>query len=154
MQFTSAKTTALLADFDSNPRLNMRGKTSDWERFKESISEDGLALPIEVIRNKDNQLVVAHGFRRLLAIQELREVNPDRFEFIPVVVIEDQRKFEEPKVYVITNERYSQQPNEVTLPELYQLCFDNDFDTDFTERGTEIVNSKGEVVAVEKTTLN
>jgi hypothetical protein len=49
--------------------------------------------------------------------------------------------------YTITNDRYSNQADKVTFGQLVEMCQENDFDTNLTERGGKIYDSKGEVVA-------
>ncbi|MBO0947228.1 hypothetical protein [Fibrella forsythiae] len=49
--------------------------------------------------------------------------------------------------YTITNDRYSNTPDEVTFDQLIELCQDAEFDTNLIERGGKVYDSKGEVVA-------
>lgn len=58
------------------------------------------------------------------------------------------------KTYIITNDRYSNQPDEVTFEQLVEMCQENDFDTNLTERGGKVYDSRGEVVAEEKADSN
>lgn len=51
------------------------------------------------------------------------------------------------QTYIITNDRYSNQPDEVTFDQLVEMCQDNGFDSDLTERGGKIYDSRHEVVA-------
>lgn len=53
-------------------------------------------------------------------------------------------------IYVITNDRYSNQPDEVTFGQLVEMCFGNGFDADLTERNGKVYDSRGEVVAEAK----
>jgi len=57
------------------------------------------------------------------------------------------------KTYIVTNERYSNEPVPTTLADLEQLARDHDWDAEFTEthrNGADIiVDNRGDVVAVE-----
>lgn len=54
------------------------------------------------------------------------------------------------KTYIITNDRYSNQPDEVTFDQLIELCNEAGFATNFYAKGDNVTDERGEVVAVEK----
>ena len=49
--------------------------------------------------------------------------------------------------YIITNDRYSNQPDEVTFTQLMEMCKEMGFSSNLIERHNKIYDSKGEVVA-------
>ena len=49
--------------------------------------------------------------------------------------------------YTITNDRYSNQADEVTFQELIAMCQENGWAADLRVRGNKVVNEAGEVVA-------
>lgn len=52
------------------------------------------------------------------------------------------------KTYTITNDRYSNQPDEVTFEQLVEMCQELGWDVDLYERGDKVYDRKnGEVVA-------
>ena len=64
------------------------------------------------------------------------------------------------KNYIITNDRYDQQPSEVTFEQLTEMCKENDWHSELREgqtttadrqRGVDCIkDERGEVVAIEK----
>lgn len=51
------------------------------------------------------------------------------------------------KTYTITNDKYSNQPDEVTFEELEQMCAEMEWDVQLTERDGKIWDNYGEIVA-------
>lgn len=56
------------------------------------------------------------------------------------------------QIYVITNHRFSQQPDEATFSQIFDMCTENGWDVDLAIRAAGIVDRKNnnEIVAVTK----
>jgi len=78
-----------------SPDLTRSGSTKAFEeRLRSSIDQVGLVEPMKVAKSPDGGHLVIDGTLRLRAIRSIREKQPDRFETVPVYVVEWSQRYE------------------------------------------------------------
>lgn len=73
----------VIVDYSKNVRLVEK---YDVEKLQEDISQTGLRNPLVVVDRGDKKYEVLQGFRRAMAISNIRTKTPDRFVEIPAVI--------------------------------------------------------------------
>jgi hypothetical protein len=78
-----------------SPELVRSGSAKSFEdRLRASVDEIGLAEPLKVAPNPEGGYLVIDGALRLHAVKSIREMDPTRFETIPVYVLDYDLRYE------------------------------------------------------------
>jgi len=78
-----------------SPDLVRSGSAKAFEeRLRSSIDQVGLVEPLKVAEQPDGGYLVIDGTLRLRAIRSIREKHPDRFETVPVYVLDWAQRYE------------------------------------------------------------
>ncbi len=82
-------------DLHLSTEMSRTGSAKQFEeRLRSSIEAIGLAEPLKVAPRAGGGYLVIDGNMRLKAIRAIQELHPDRFETIPVYVLDYDKRFE------------------------------------------------------------